>query len=171
MEVAEYTGATRNQSLWRQGEAGGDGARGEKQARAGWGGSRGLLHPRGEKRGLEGGGQPRSMAGYLRRPGGNKLAFEEAHGGHEEGSGVRGERSDPVRADRVISQYMAVKMAAAIEAGSRGEEGRTRVARPEAQTLETPVAQAEQPMNRKRLVETLTRQVEAAKRRRNEEAP
>ena len=109
--------------------------------------------------------------GHLRWPGGNKLAFGEAHGGHEEGSGVRGERSASVWADRVISQYMAVKMAAAIEAGSRGEEGRTRVARPEAQTLETGVAQAEQPMDRKRLVETLTRQVEAAKRRRNEEAP
>ena len=149
---------------------GGLGKVGMEQDRAGRFGSGGMQQLRKRKRGLEGGGIPRSMAGYLRRPGGCNLAFEAAHEGEEEGRQMREERSAKVRVDRAALLSMEEKLAAAIEAGSRGgEEEQGGAERPEAQTRITLVTPEARLMSRKTSVATLSRQVEADKRRKCEE--
>ena len=135
------------------------------------------LHSRKRKRGLEGGMQPRSTAGYWRRPGGAKPAFEDALGGQVEDQGGRRRGHGAAPVDRAITQGLVARMAEAIEAGARAAMEVPQVANRdgslrrgsgdmggnESQTPEVPT-------NRRRLLEGLKEKVEEAKRRRKAEA-
>ena len=76
-----------------------------------------LAGPQQRKRGIEGARQPRDTAGYLRRPGGARRAFEDAEGGGEDSPRQREEGRQTSRVNWVTTQGYVKKMVEAIEQG------------------------------------------------------
>ena len=140
----------------------------------------GMLRQAGKRKreqGFAGGEVPRSTAGYLRRPGGARAAFEAVFrpGGSNPGDSGEGAAEQP--AGHAALQSTEAKMAEAIEAGARAAKEMPQVANRdgslrlesggrggnESQTPEVPT-------NRRRLLEDLKEKVEEAKKRRKAEA-
>ena len=80
------------------------------------------LRPQKRKRGLEGAEQPRSTAGYLRRPGGASKAFEETPEGGETSPRQNKKVRITSRVDWDTTQRNVKKMIEAIEKGEQVED-------------------------------------------------